>query len=106
MINLLKKLFGAGRPQLSPELLQRATIIDVRTPQEYRQGHAENTINIPLQDLDRSLSRIKKYKTPIVTCCRSGARSGTAVRKLKEAGLEAYNGGSWQDVQRRQTEGG
>jgi len=32
---------------------------------------------------------------PIVFCCASGMRSGSAASMLKREGIEAYNGGSW-----------
>jgi phage shock protein E len=39
---------------------------------------------------------IKKWDKPIIACCASGIRSGSAVSVLKQNGVEAYNAGSWQ----------
>lgn len=100
MINFIKKLLGLGGPSITPEQLAVSTVIDVRTPQEFNSGHAMGSINIPLQELDAKMGKIKAFGTPIVTCCRSGARSGMAVRKLKAAGIDAVNAGTWQDVER------
>jgi phage shock protein E len=36
------------------------TIIDVRSPQEYKSGHAEKSVNIPLQEISKRLEEIKK----------------------------------------------
>ena len=82
------------------ELIKRkAVVIDVRTPQEFKNGHVKNSINIPLYDIGKSINKIKQKNKPIITCCRSGARSGNAAATLKSAGIEVYNGGSWNSVQ-------
>ena len=100
MINFLKKLLGLGSPTITPEQLAVSTVIDVRSRAEYKTGHVMGSVNIPLPELDASMSKIKAMNTPIVTCCRSGARSGMAARKLKAAGIEAINAGTWQSVDR------
>ena len=46
-------------------------------------------------EYDQLRSKIKKDK-PVITCCASGMRSGSAVNVLKSNGFqEVYNGGSW-----------
>jgi phage shock protein E len=102
MFQFLKKLlFGKGI-DLKPLLHERkALILDVRTVPEFRMGHAKGSVNIPLQELGSRMGELKKKNVPIVACCRSGARSGTATRMLQGAGMEAYNGGSWQNVARQ-----
>jgi phage shock protein E len=37
----------------------------------------------------------------VITCCASGMRSGSATAILKQAGVEAYNGGSWMSLQNK-----
>ena len=74
-------------------------IIDVRTAQEFADGHADNSINIPLSDITNHVEEIKQQNKPIITCCRSGGRAGSATTTLKNAGIEVYNGGSWNQVQ-------
>lgn len=72
-----------------------ATILDVRTREEYRQGALSNSLNIPLDNLNNNLSKLKKDK-PIIAVCASGMRSRSAVSILKSKGFsEVYNGGSW-----------
>lgn len=95
MLDILSKLFGGADEAISPEVLAQGTIIDVRTRAEFQQGHLEGSLNIPLQELDRSLLKIRQLKQPIITCCRSGNRSGMAARQLKTNGIEAINGGRW-----------
>ncbi|MEM9525486.1 MAG: rhodanese-like domain-containing protein [Bacteroidota bacterium] len=98
MIGLLSKLLGLTGTQLGPTDLQNGSIIDVRTPAEFKQGHVKGSINIPLQEIDQHLASIKKMKSPVISCCASGNRSGMAARKLEAGGIKVINGGSWQNV--------
>lgn len=99
MINFFKKLFGGGA-DLSEIIGQGAMIVDVRSPEEFRRGHAEGAINIPLYEIGARSQELKKEQVAVVTCCASGRRSGLAAKQLKAEGIEAYNGGPWQRVQR------
>lgn len=78
--------------------MSKVTVIDVRTPGEFQSGHVEDSINIPLQEIDKRVDEIKAMKTPIVLCCASGGRSGQATAYLKGQGVDCKNGGSWLDV--------
>lgn len=92
---MLRTLFGMGpKVDLSDVIAQGATIVDVRTKGEYAEGHIRGSLNIPLDQLSQNLNKLPTGK-PVITCCRSGARSGTAVDVLKGEGFEAYNGGPW-----------
>lgn len=75
---------------------KEAIVLDVRTQAEYSIGAIPNSKNIPLQILSSNISDIKKLNKPIITCCASGMRSGTAASILKQNGIEAINGGGWQ----------
>jgi rhodanese-related sulfurtransferase len=97
MLSFLKNLFGESA-DIKGIIDQGAVIIDVRTPQEYSNGHGKKSINIPLGTIEANIGKIKKYNQPIVTCCASGMRSGRAATILKSKGIEAYNGGAWQKV--------
>ena len=80
-------------------ILENATIIDVRMPEEFSISHYPNAICIPLHELPQRLGEIKKMKQPIVAYCRSGNRSGIAVSILKQNGLtEVFNGGGLTDL--------
>ncbi len=101
MFTFLKKLFGNGIQEKTLELLrQQATILDVRTVGEFKQGHVQGSVNIPLDQLRGQLSKLKKQNKPIVACCATGRRSGLAADMLRQSGIEAMNGGSWQAVAR------
>lgn len=60
-------------------------LLDVRTPEEFAQGHIAGAVNIPVQVLDQYLSEIPTDQ-PIVLYCRSGNRSNQAMRILQGAG--------------------
>lgn len=99
MLNGLKKMFGLGpKKDLGELILNGAIIVDVRTRGEYAGGHVQGSVNIPLDQLDRKISELKKKNKPVITCCASGMRSGSARRILEANGIEAYNGGSWVSV--------
>ena len=62
---------------------QKMVLIDVRSPQEYKEGHLPNAISIPLYDFNRQVSKIIPNKeTLIVVYCQSGSRSKKAIRIL------------------------
>lgn len=96
MINFFKKLFGGG-PQVNFSDLVKdgAIIVDVRTPGEYRSGHIKGSLNIPLDEIRKKTNELKAKKKVVITCCRSGNRSGMAKSILQSAGIECYNGGPW-----------
>ena len=94
MFSFLKKLFGPGT-DFKALKENGAIIIDVRTPQEFDQGHIQGSKNIPLDKIQREVKSIKNMNKPIITVCKSGARSGMAKSILKSAGVEVYNGGPW-----------
>jgi len=79
---------------------ESTTIVDVRSPSEYSGGHAEGSINIPLDQVKDRLDEFKNMSTPLVLCCASGGRSGMAMDYLTSEGLtDLYNGGGWHQVQ-------
>jgi rhodanese-related sulfurtransferase len=98
MFDFLKSIMGGGNDAAKAAIDNGAIIIDVRTPGEYAGGHVKGSINIPLDVVGQQVSKIKKYNKTVVTCCRSGARSGSAASILQGQGVEAINGGSWQSV--------
>ena len=67
-----------------------AVIIDVRTPKEYLKHHIKNAINIPLQELSKSVARVPKNRV-LVVYCRSGSRSSVATQILSQKGWKVYD---------------
>jgi phage shock protein E len=97
IMSLFRKLLGLVPMVNHHELIENgAILIDVRTPAEFKQGHAIGSKNIPLDTIGSKLKKIEQFKKPIILCCRSGMRSGQATAILKRHGLqEVYNGGPW-----------
>ena len=65
-------------------------LLDVREDDEWRAGHIEGAQHIPLGELGQRLGELPEATT-IVAVCRSGARSGVAVRGLRQLGFAAEN---------------
>jgi phage shock protein E len=65
---------------------QGATLVDVRTPEEFAGGHIEGAVNIPIDDLEARKSELKK-DGELVLYCRSGARSERGKQLLLAAGF-------------------
>jgi len=93
-------LFGGGSDSGSIEdyLKEGAIVIDVRTSQEFSGGNVEGSKNIVLNSIPTNVEEIKALNKKIIAVCRSGARSGQATSFLKKHGVDAINGGPWQNV--------
>ena len=78
-------------PDISAEQLlaadkQEWLILDVRTAEEYAEGHVPGAINIAHSALASRIEEIKSYSDkPVVVYCRSGYRAGLAGDILQEA---------------------
>lgn len=70
-----------------------ALVIDVRSSQEYNEGHICQAINIPEYEINSKIDRILKDKNrEIVLYCASGVRSKNAYKKLIKLGYKrVYN---------------
>ena len=70
-------------------------LLDVRTPGEYARGHAEGSLNIPVDSLRERMDEIPRGK-PTYVNCQSGLRSYIACRILAQEGFDCYNlSGGW-----------
>lgn len=74
-------------------------IVDVRTVEEWNNdGHANCTVNYPLDELNTKIETLKAYKKVIVVC-RSGNRANAAKEILEQAGIKnVENKGAWQNI--------
>ena len=67
-----------------------AVLLDVRTPDEFAEGHIEGAVNLAVEELESRLNELPSDKaTPIVVYCRSGRRSALAAEILVKAGYSA-----------------
>ena len=80
---------------------ENAVLLDVRTPQEYRDGHIPGSKNVPLQTIDKIHSVADNQDTALFVYCYSGGRSRQAVSMLQHmgynnvqniGGITAYSG--------------
>ncbi len=95
-MSFFSKIFHSAPAVDYAELVKNgAIIVDVRTPGEFAQGHIKGALNIPLDTIRNRVSELKSKNKVVITCCRSGARSGSAKSILTDAGIECYNGGAW-----------
>lgn len=70
--------------------LEEAFILDVRTEEEYKYGHIENAMHIPVDELRENLNKLPTDKK-IYVYCHTGLRSYIATRILKGNNLDAVN---------------
>lgn len=70
---------------------QGAVLLDVRTPGEYAEGHIENSVNLPVQEIDGAGERLPDKNAALFVYCHSGVRSAHAVRLLKKMGYANVN---------------
>lgn len=68
-----------------------AVLLDVRTPEEYSEGHIPESKNVPLQALDNVRSVVENKDTELFVYCYSGARSRQAAAVLKQMGYTKVN---------------
>ena len=66
-------------------------LLDVRTPQEYREGHIPGSKNVPLQTIDKVASVAENKDTVLYVYCHSGARSRQAASILQHMGYTNVN---------------
>lgn len=99
MIRLFKNLLSNNKSGIEHAIERRAVIIDVRSREEFVQGHIKGSKNIPLLEIRQKIEEIKNWNKPIITVCLSGTRSAAAKTALATAGIEVYNGGSWSQLQ-------
>ena len=69
---------------------QGATLLDVRSPEEFGGGHINGAINIPVQELDARLDELSGLQgTEVVMHCETGVRAAYADRLLRDQGFDA-----------------
>ncbi len=69
---------------------ENEVLLDVRTPEEYEDGHLEGAVNIPVDELRERISELPKDKE-IYLYCQVGIRGNVAQRILTQKGYSAWN---------------
>ncbi|HEX5418534.1 MAG TPA: rhodanese-like domain-containing protein [Gammaproteobacteria bacterium] len=95
--------FGVSAADAVRLINKGATVIDLRKPEAFQEGHIVNARNIALEQVtsDRSIAKRQKNKV-FITVCDTGALSGRAATALRKAGFEnafSLRGGikKWRD---------
>ena len=89
-VSLVETVFEDVDPEAAEKLLAGnvVTVLDVRTPEEFAEGHLPNAVNIDFRDagFSEALAKLDRSK-PYLIHCRSGGRSGQALSVFKELGF-------------------
>jgi len=91
---------AAGAPAAAAALDEGRTVIDVRTPEEYADGHIEGAVLVDVQasTFDEDIAGLDP-KASYVVYCRSGNRSAQAAGRMRSAGLDVIDGGAMADME-------
>ncbi|MGY3777299.1 rhodanese-like domain-containing protein [Isobaculum melis] len=83
---LFKKIPSISTNEIERKLAEKVTIIDVREPHEFVNGHIPGAKNVPL-------NKVRNYqpKGKIYVICQSGMRSKRATKELIQNGFDAVN---------------
>ncbi len=101
-MGLLDLIRSRGNKQNISEMVDKgAMIIDVRSTGEYAGGHIKGSKNIHLDQLQNRIGEVKAFDAPVITCCASGIRGGSAANVLRKHGVDVMNGGGWMSLSSR-----
>ncbi len=78
------------RPDINQGLedfrINGGTLVDVRTPEEYRGGHIPGSVNVPLQSIQGIKKHVSDQDDTVFVYCQSGSRSSQAKAMLERLG--------------------
>ena len=79
-------------PDISPESLYsngfEGLILDVRSAEEFAEGHVPGALNVPHSEIASHLATLGSIQKPVLVYCRSGRRAGIALETLTNLGFE------------------
>lgn len=95
---LIRKLYRYKENITIKEMLEilktndNAVLLDVRSSQEYKEGHVAGSINIPVYDLEKKAYSVLNKNSIIIVYCSAGIRSKRAIQILRKLGYKnLYN---------------
>jgi rhodanese-related sulfurtransferase len=95
VVEFLRPQYTEVSAQEANQLIQnlQPLILDVRTRPEYLQGHIDQAVLIPLQELQKRKTEVSQYRDePVLIYCATGNRSTVASKILIDAGFKRiYN---------------
>ena len=79
-------------PDISPESLHSngfdGLILDVRSAEEFAEGHVPGALNVPHSRITSHLATLGSIQQPVLVYCRSGRRAGIALETLTDLGFK------------------
>ncbi len=85
---LFKRMSMLSEESARRLLAEGALVIDVRSPEEFRDRQVPGAVNIPLSQIKEALpKRVPNHSTPLLLHCLSGTRSGMAKQQAEIDGL-------------------
>lgn len=99
--DLLGRLGGGDANNARALRAAGAPVVDVRSKEEWNEGHLDGATWVPLGELPKRLNEIEALvqhdkSKPVVVVCRSGGRAGQARTLLQQQGFtHVVNGGGW-----------
>ena len=86
--------FESVNPEQFSDLVKSGdyVIVDVRTPEEYAEGHIEGAVNVDFKSdgFEKLVRKSIKKGAPLAIYCRSGRRSKEAAKVLSRMGYSGY----------------
>ena len=82
LFNLFKRK-NMGQ-EIKEYLEKGAVVLDVRTKEEWDEGHTEGATHIVLNTIPAEVEQIKSWNKPVIAVCKSGGRSGQAAQFLQQ----------------------
>jgi phage shock protein E len=79
---------NASFSEIKAALDAGAVVVDVRTAGEFRGGHFEGAVNIPVEQISANIEKLGTPERYIILYCHSGMRSGSAARIVRGAGYK------------------
>lgn len=76
---------------IEQDMKNGAILLDVRTSQEFKEGHVKGAVNLDVEDMLSGKTPDTTKNSKIYVYCRSGNRSAQAVAVLERAGFEDVN---------------
>ena len=87
--NLFRNMdnFEIDLNELEIKQLEGAILVDVRSPQEYHEGHLKGAINIPYYEITKNAYKyLANKERGIIVYCQYGQRSRNALKTLRKLG--------------------
>lgn len=83
--------------------LKNSTLVDVRSPEQFKASPVKNAVNIPLAEIENNLDFFRKQNQSVLFC-NTGRQSGEAYEILQKNGIKnIYNANTWKNVYTMQT---